>query len=167
MRIRPETAADRAAVRAVNVAAFDTALEADLVETLRGKGVPLISLVAEVAGEVVGHILFSPVSLEGHSHLSVMGLGPMAVAPQHQRKGVGTALVSEGLDAARRVGCHAVVVIGHAHYYPRFGFVPASRHALRCGYGVPDDVFLVIELEEAALRAASGLIRYDEAFGTV
>ena len=167
MRIRPESDADRGAVRAVNLAAFGTSLEAELIETLRGRGVPLISLVADLAGEVVGHILFSPVTLEGQPHLRVMGLGPMAVAPQHQRRGIGTALVSEGLETCRRTGCDAVVVLGHAHYYPRFGFVPAARHALRCEYDVPDDVFMVTELNTGALREASGLIRYDDAFGTV
>ena len=165
MRIRPESAADRAAVRAVNVAAFGTALEAELVETLRAKGVPLLSLVADVAAGVVGHILFSPVTLEGHSHLRVMGLGPMAVAPQRQRQGIGSALVAEGLEACKRAGCDAVVVLGHAHFYPRFGFVPAARHALRSEYDVPDDVFMVTELMDGSLRGASGLIRYDEAFG--
>ena len=105
MRIRPEGEADRAAVRAVNEAAFDTSLEADLVEVLRDKGLPLISLVAEVDDEVVGHILFSPVSLTGHPDLDVMGLGPMAVAPQQQRKGIGSALVSEGLEFCKRLGC--------------------------------------------------------------
>ena len=167
MRIRPEAAADCAAVRAVNEGAFDTALEAELVETLRRKGLPLISLVAEDAGEIVGHILFSPVSLPAHPHLNIMGLGPMAVAPERQRKGIGTALVNEGLESCRRLGCHAVVVIGHAHYYPRFGFVPAARHALRSEYRVPEDVFLVAELKAGALQGASGLIRYDEAFGAV
>jgi putative acetyltransferase len=166
-RIRPEAEADRAAVRAVNEAAFATSLEADLIEALRDKGVRSISLVAEVAGEVVGHILFSPVSLTQHPQLDVMGLGPMAVSPEHQSKGIGSALVNHGLAACKRLGCHAVVVIGHAHYYPRFGFVPASRHALRSEYDVPDDVFMVTELAAGALRGVSGLIRYDAAFGGV
>ena len=88
MRIRPETEADRAAVRAVDEAAFETPAEADLVEALRDKRVSLVSLVAEVDGKIVGHILFSPVSLNEHPHLNVMGLGPMAVVPGWQRKGV-------------------------------------------------------------------------------
>jgi predicted N-acetyltransferase YhbS len=167
LRIRPETEADRAAVRAVNEAAFGTSAEADLVEALHGKPVALVSLVAEVADTVVGHILFSPVSLTGHAHLDVMGLGPMAVAPDHQRKGVGSALVRAGLAACKDLGCRAVVVVGHPAYYPRFGFVPAGRHALRCEYDVPADVFVVAELEAGALEGASGLVRYDEAFAGV
>ena len=165
MRIRPEAAADYDAVRAVNAAAFDSRVEADLVEALRRKGIELISLVADEDAEVIGHILFSPVSLAGHPGLRLMGLGPMAVAPRRQRQGIGTALIREGLEACRRSGCDAVVVLGHANYYPRFGFVPAARYALRCEYDVPEDVFLVTELKREALRGASGLIRYDEAFG--
>ena len=165
MRIRPEAAADYDAVRAVNAAAFDSRVEADLVEALRRKGIELISLVADEDAEVIGHILFSPVSLAGHPGLRLMGLGPMAVAPRRQRQGIGTALIREGLEACRRSGCDAVVVLGHANYYPLFGFVPAARYALRCEYDVPEDVFLVTELKREALRGASGLIRYDEAFG--
>ena len=167
MRIRPETESDRAAVRAVNAAAFETPAEADLVESLRRKGVSLISLVAEAEGKVVGHILFSPVSLAEHGHLKLMGLAPMAVAPNHQRKGIGSALVRQGLARCKEGGYCAVVVVGHANYYPRFGFVPAHRHGLRCEYDVPSDVFMVAELVAGALKGSSGLVRYDGAFAGV
>lgn len=167
MRIRPETEADRAAVRAVNEAAFETPAEADLVETLRDKSVSLVSLVAEVDGEIVGHILFSPVSLNEHVHLNVMGLGPMAVVPGCQRKGIGSALVRQGLTCCKDLGSCAVVVVGHPEYYPRFGFAPAARYALRCEYDVPEEVFMVAELEAGALNGVSGLVRYDDAFAGV
>jgi putative acetyltransferase len=167
MRIRPETEADRAAVREVNEAAFETPAEADLVEVLHDKGVSVVSLVAEVDGEVVGHILFSRVSLSGHAQLNLVGLAPMAVRPGHQRKGIGSALVRQGLRHCKECGCCAVVVVGHPQYYPRFGFAPADRFALRCEYDVPSDVFMVAELEAGALRNASGLVRYDDAFGSV
>jgi putative acetyltransferase len=167
MRIRSETEADRAAVRAVNEAAFETLAEADLVEVLHDKGAALVSLVAEVDGKVVGHILFSPVSLTEHAHLNFMGLAPMAVVPEHQRKGIGSALVRQGLTRCKDLRCCAVVVVGHPEYYPRFGFVPAGRYALRCEYDVPADVFMVAELEAGALNGASGLVRYDDAFSGV
>jgi GNAT superfamily N-acetyltransferase len=79
--------------------------------------VRLISLVAEADGRIVGHILFSPVSLAQHPELNVMGLGPMAVVPPYQRQGIGSALVREGLKQCEQLGCHAVVVVGHPHYY--------------------------------------------------
>lgn len=167
MHIRPEAHTDRATVRAVNEAAFGTPAEADLVEALHRKDMPLISLVAEVDGKVVGYILFSPVSLAGHTNTKFMGLAPMAVAPDYQRRGIGSALVRQGLGHCKDLGYSAVVVVGHPEYYPRFGFVPADRYALRCEYDVPADVFMVVELEAGALNDASGLVRYDDAFAGV
>jgi putative acetyltransferase len=167
MRIRPETEADRAAVRTVNDTAFETSAEADLVEALHRKGVSLVSLVAEVDGRVVGHILFSPVFVTEHADLNFMGLAPMAVVPDYQRKGIGSALVRQGLARCKDLGCRAVVVIGHAEYYPRFGFVPAHKYALRCEYDVPADVFMVAELEPGALKGRSGSVRYDDLFSGV
>lgn len=154
-------------MHAVNTAAFDTSAEADLVDALRGKVEPLVSLVAEVSGSVVGHILFSPVKLADHGGRLLMGLGPMGVMPEHQRHGIGAALVREGLRRCKELGCDAVVVLGHPAYYPRFGFVPASRFGISSEYAVPDDVFMLIELRPDALRGVSGKVSYDEAFGSV
>ena len=167
MRVRRETNVDRVAVRAVNEMAFETSAEADLVEALRGKLDNLISLVADVDGKVAGHILFSPVSVMGHPDLKAMGLGPVAVAPDHQRNGIGSALVREGLKRCKSLGYQVVVVVGHANYYPRFGFVPAGRYGLRSEYDVPADVFMVVELDVGVLSSVSGLVRYDDAFASV
>ncbi len=167
MRVRPEDVTDRSAVRAVNEAAFDSSAEADLVDVLHGGSTEVISLVAERDDVVVGHILFSQVTLTGHRPLNLMGLGPMAVTPQQQRTGVGSALVREGLARCKQHGVAAVVVLGHPDYYPRFGFVPASRFSIRCEYDVPDDVFMIIELKAGALVNASGVILYDKAFASV
>ena len=167
MRIRSERQTDRAQVRAVNTAAFETSLEADLVESLHAKGVELVSLVAEIDSAVVGHILFSPVSLTEHPQLKLMGLGPMAVMPDYQRQGIGSALVREGLNCCKQLHCKAVVVLGHPEYYPRFGFVPASELAIRSEYDVPDEAFMIAELEPGSLRGVTGLVRYDEGFASV
>ena len=167
MQIRPESAEDIAAIRAVNLAAFGTSVEADLVDSLRAQAAPIISAVAEDAGVIVGHILFSPVTLIGQTTPAMMGLAPMAVAPARQRRGIGSSLVRAGLEECRRIGARAVVVLGHPEYYPRFGFVPASRFALRCEYDVPDNAFMALELDAGALTGMSGVIRYHPAFGSV
>ena len=165
MRVRSETDADRAAIRAVNEAAFESSLEADIVDALRSKRIELVSLVAERDGGVLGHILFSPVSLDKHGELKLMALGPMAVVPRHQREGIGSRLVREGLIRCRQLGVQAVVVVGHPQYYPRFGFTAASRYGVRCEYDVPDDVFMLLELARGALSGVSGLVTYDQVFG--
>lgn len=164
MLIRAELPGDVGAVRLVNEAAFGTTLEADLVDRLRVEAFPVVSLVGEHDGAVVGHILFSPVTLGDDGGVSIMGLGPMAVLPDHQRRGIGVALMNAGLDACRLLGAGGVVVLGHAAYYPRVGFVPASRFSLTCEYAVPDDVFMAIELRPGALAGKSGTIRYHRAF---
>jgi putative acetyltransferase len=167
--VRAETPADFDAVRRINELAFGRAEEAALVDALRAAAHPHISLVAETGGQVVGHIFFSPVTLEGEEGApAMMGLAPMAVLPEFQNQGVGSRLVREGLGECRRGGCAAVVVLGHPAYYPRFGFVPASRRGLRSEYPVPDEAFMVAELTPGALPpSARGLVKYHAAFGDV
>jgi putative acetyltransferase len=165
MLVRAEEQKDRAAVHAVNVSAFETSEEANLVDALREQARPLVSLVAEDNGAIVGHIMFSPVSLDGHPALRIMGLAPMAVSPAHQRKGIGSALVRAGLEQCAQLGFGAVVVLGHPAYYPRFGFSSSARHGIGCEYDVPEEVFMVVELHDGFLRGASGKVKYHAAFG--
>lgn len=165
--IRRERPEDRTGIRHVNLAAFDGVAEADLVDALRQQASPIVSLVAVENQTVVGHILFSPVTLLPYPDLPIMGLAPMAVLPPRQRLGIGSALVRAGLEECRRLGAVAVVVLGHAGYYPRFGFVPASSMGLTSEYDVPDDVFMALDLKGGALRQKSGTIRYHPAFATV
>lgn len=164
MRIRIEEQRDWPAVRAVNESAFETSAEADLVAALRTQAVPVVSLVAEDEGSVVGHIMFSPVTLSGHPDLKIMGLAPMAVDRRHQHKGIGSLLVRAGLDECKRLGYGAAVVLGHPGYYPRFGFVTASSYGITCVYEVPDEAFMVVELLPGYLGGASGKIHYHDAF---
>ena len=163
MRLRKERPSDHAAVAALLEAAFGQPDEAQIVAELRRSARPLISMVATEEDAVVGHILFSPVTLPDHPALILMGLGPMGVLPDAQGRGIGQALVTAGLDECHRVGVGAVVVLGYKEYYPKFGFRPASRFGLSCEYDVPDEVFMAVELQPGYLRHAHGLIRYHPA----
>ncbi len=165
LRIRAETPDDLPLVHELNALAFPTELEADLVDALRDNAQPAISLVAEQDKTIVGHIMFTPVELCGNSSLKIMGLAPMAVSPDQQKRGIGSQLVREGLDRCRNIGAGAVVVLGHPSYYPRFSFAPASAKNIACEYDVPDEAFMMLELTAAYLSGAEGTIRYHDAFG--
>jgi putative acetyltransferase len=167
MNIRAETDKDKTAVYNINRSAFDTSAEAEFVDKLREQANPIISLVAEEDEIVIGHILFTPVSLINHSELRIMGLAPMAVSPEFQCRGFGSALVQAGLEQCKKKGFGAVVVLGHKRYYPRFGFTPASRVGLSCEYDVPDDVFMYLELQKDYLINVAGKIKYHSAFKSV
>jgi putative acetyltransferase len=159
--IRSETTADEAAIRQINEAAFGQPLEAELVDALREVAEPFLSLVAEVEGRVVGHILFTPVTIGGGPEpVEVLGLAPMAVAPEHQRQGIGSLLVRHGLGVCQAMGYEAVVVLGHPSYYPRFGFRRASEFRIRFAEPVPDEAFMAIELVPGGLAGVRGTARY-------
>jgi len=164
MSIRSERPQDRIGVDAVLRSAFPTDAEARLVDQLRAGAHAPVSLVAEMDGRVVGHILFSPVTI-GRANVSVrgLGLGPLAVLPSHQGRGVGSALVREGLTICRRQGWAFVVVVGGPGYYQRFGFKPGSEAGLRNEFGVADE-FMVHELLPGSLPTEGGLARYGAEF---
>lgn len=167
MIVRREEERDRSGVYTVNSAAFQRLDEANLVDVLREEAEPVLSLVAEDDGGIVGYIMFSPVVLTGNPDCKVMGLGPMAVLPERQRAGVGSLLVTSGLNVCQELDFGAVVVLGHPDYYPRFGFLPASRYALDCEYDVPDEAFMAVELIPGYLRSVSGTAVYHDAFRNV
>ncbi|HEX5776920.1 MAG TPA: N-acetyltransferase, partial [Caulobacteraceae bacterium] len=135
MNIRPAREADHAAIREVVIAAFGQPDEADLIERLRADGDALIELVAEEGGEVVGHILFSPMASQPPAKIAA--LAPVAVKPDLQRGGIGIALNEAGLDACRAAGVEAVIVLGHADYYPRFGFSAELARRVRAPFSGP------------------------------
>ena len=162
---RPEAPEDSAAIRNVNEEAFGSSVEADLVEKLRSRQAYTISLVATDGDKVIGHILFSPVTIEsGNTSFGALGLGPMAVLPSYQRKGVGSQLVRAGLQECKRLGHEIVVVLGHPDYYPRFGFVPAKPRGIECAFEVPDEAWMILELHEGALSGRSGVVKYQPEF---
>jgi putative acetyltransferase len=162
--VREEQPADIPTVREVNVRAFEQEQEANIVDALRSNGAMVLSLVATVDGHVVGHIMFSPISV---GEMTGAALAPMAVLPEYQRQGVGSQLIATGMHRLKDAGCPFVIVLGHAGYYPRFGFVPASTRAIRCEWDVPDNVFMVLVLDETRMQGFSGTAKYREEFSTV
>lgn len=164
VEIREERSADVAAVRVVEEAAFDRAGEADLVDRLRDAGKGRVSLVAIDAGRVVGHILFTPLTMSpSHPSFNGVGLAPLAVAPQYQRRGIGERLVREGLRACAEAGHEVVAVLGDPAYYRRFGFAAASQHGLRSEYDA-GDTFMVMALRDGALDGLTGTLTYEPEF---
>jgi putative acetyltransferase len=165
VEIRAERPGDRGTVYDVNTRAFGRRNEADLVDALRGRVEPSVSLVAERAGSVVGHVFFSPVRIEGAgSESRAIALAPLAVVPEHQKLGIGSRLVKAGLAACHELAEDVVFVLGHPTYYPRFGFEQASARGLHYRDVPSDPAFMLIELAPDALRDRRGRVCYDEAF---
>jgi putative acetyltransferase len=162
--VREAQPGDRDQIRKVNEAAFGRGDEADLIDGLRDEGVILLSLVAELEGRIIGHILFSRMSVEtAQGPVAVVSLAPMAVLPEHQGRQVGSQLVRRGLDDLRERGERIVIVLGHEEYYPRFGFTPAKAQHLASPF--PPEAFMALELSEDALAGVQGVVKYPSAFG--
>ena len=162
--IRQETPADLDSIRTVEEAAFGRSAEADLVDLCRQRGKVSLSLVAVRDQHLVGHILFTPVRLDPpcpgwHG----LGLGPVAVLPAFQRMGIGSSLITSGLEMCRQQGIDFIVLLGDPHYYCRFGFIPASEFGLGNEYGAGEE-FMVRELRPGVLRGAKGVVKYVEEF---
>lgn len=160
--IRDQLPADLDAIRAINREAFAThGTGNQAFERLRVEGTGNVSLVAEADGATVGHILFSLVTVDGQPARG-MGLGELAVLPARQRRGIGTALGRAGISRLRAAGFPFVIVVGHAAYYPRFGFVPGSRHGLKCQWpGIDDASFMVLVLDPGKMTGVGGVARFE------
>src|SRR5262245_27506064 len=162
---RHETPADHEAVRHVNRLAFGRDDEAGIVDALRTGGYSRMSLVAEGGGRVVGHVLFSdlPILTDGGT-VAALALAPMAVLPEYQRRGVGSALAREGLEVCRGAGHRIVVVLGHPDFYPRFGFSANRTEPLSSPFG-GREAWMALELVPGALTGVTGWVRYPPPFG--
>ena len=152
----------------MNALAFGREVESRLVEALRESPefIPELSRVAVEAGQVVGHILFSPMVIETKDGaVPALALATLAVRPESQNQGIGSELVLDGLERCRSLGHRIVVVIGHPAYYPRFGFSPARARGLEVPFPVPDEAFLALELVPGALDGVAGIVRHPAPFG--
>ncbi len=164
IEIREEQAADIDGVREVNRQAFDQEQEGRIVDAIRDAGAVALALVAVSDGAVVGHILFSPLTVGTEAGAA---LGPMAVRPAYQRQGIGSQLVVHGLERLREQRCPFVVVIGHPEFYPRFGFAPAAALGLTCDWEVPAEAFMVNILNAAMGDRLRGRAQYRAEFSTI
>ncbi|MDF9794898.1 putative acetyltransferase [Catalinimonas alkaloidigena] len=169
--IRPEQAEDTEAIHALNVAAFGRENESQLIELLRKSDafIPKLSLVAVLDHEIAGHILFTKINIMGNNDQEYpsLALAPMAVAPDFQHQGIGSQLISQGLEKAKALAYTSVIVLGHEKYYPRFGFVPTSQWNIVPPFEVPASAFMGIELQAGALQDISGTVRYPKEFEMV
>lgn len=161
--VRSELADDAVAIHAIHRAAFPTDAEARLVDLLRENEHAPVSLVAEEDGQIVGHVLFSPVEIDGDASAGGLGLAPVAVVPARQRWGLGSRLIEEGLSVCRRQKVPFVVVLGDPAFYHRFGFQRAGEFGLGNEYGC-DNEFMVLELCPGSLPPSGGLVKYGPEF---
>jgi putative acetyltransferase len=160
----PEDPGELSRVRLINQAAFGRPDEADLIDQLREQEAVLLSLIAEVEQQAVGHILFSRMFIDtADGAMPAAALAPMAVLPSHQRQGIGASLIWRGLDLLRGAGEQAVIVLGHPEYYPRFGFSCEKARFLKSPF--PADAYMALELVAGALEGVRGRVRYPAAFG--
>ncbi|MFC1672811.1 GNAT family N-acetyltransferase [Pseudomonadota bacterium] len=166
MKIREEREEDFDGIRAVNDAAFGGTDEAAIIDRLRDDGLIITSLVADEYGEIVANIVFSELevtSLDGERSIRAAALAPMCVAPTHQRMGIGSELVRQGLEICREKGVEAVVVVGHDKYYPRFGFSAEKAECLKSPFSGP--YCMVLDLKQGIFDEFSGIVIYPHAFG--
>jgi putative acetyltransferase len=166
--IREEESGESQEIRIVIQNAFGQAEEADMVDRLRQSCPNRISLVAVSDGQMVGQILFTPVTIQAKKGvITGMKLGPMAVVPEFQRQGIGSQLVRAGLNLIEEAKYPFVIVLGHPTYYPRFGFVPAFRYGIRSKYeNVPDETFMILVINQSALEGVSGVAKYQPEFAS-
>jgi putative acetyltransferase len=168
LTIRYAQPEDHVAIHAIHTAAFGRPHEGNLVDALRRAEALIVSLIAVQDGRIVGHIAFSPVTVTSNTTtIEVLGLGPLAVLPARQRHGIGAQLVRVGLAACRATSHGVVVVLGHPHYYTRFGFTTAKHYGIVWEHDVPEEAFMVQELKEGTLGQIQGIVKYRPEFDVV
>jgi putative acetyltransferase len=163
--IRQEQPEDITAIRMINELAFGRPEEADIVDKLRENCSDTLSLVAVQEGQIIGHIFFSPVVIENdEKEIHGMGLAPIAVIPDYQRKGVGSMLVKAGIEKIKQTLCPFIITLGHPEFYPCFGFERASIYGIKSQWEVPDEAFMILILDTEVMSDVSGTASYREEF---
>jgi putative acetyltransferase len=171
IKLRQENSDDFKEVYELNSLAFEQENEAKLVDLLRKSDafVPELSLVATLDNKIVGHILFTKIQIIDNDQnvYNSLALAPLAVKPEFQKKGIGGQLIRTGLEKSRRLNFNSVIVSGHEHYYPKFGFVPTGKWKIKAPFDVSANVFMGIELVVDGLKNVSGTVKYPREFETL
>jgi putative acetyltransferase len=168
LTLAEEQSSDIPAVDHLITAAFGQPAEEQLVQSLRRNGGLTLSAVARLAGQPVAHVGYSPLKIGGHaSSPPALALAPVSVAPEHQRRGYGSALIRWSLERLKEGGCPAVIVLGESGFYSRFGFRRASDFRIECPYDVPGEYYMALELHAGALGGMTGLVEYRPEFSAV
>jgi putative acetyltransferase len=166
IKVRAETPDDFRAIDVVNLSAFQGEAEAQLVSELRKSNgfVPDLSLVAELNGRIVGHVVLSKVHFRGKQGTAdILALGPMSVVPSQSHRGIGSELIEAAVARAKPLCYEAIVVAGHPDYYLRFGFKSARDCDVSCNLRIPEDALTVMELRKGAL-SGGGEVEYPDLF---
>ncbi|MCZ4693235.1 N-acetyltransferase [Ancylomarina euxinus] len=170
IQIRPEHKNDISTISMINDMAFGQEAEGNLIVKLRKKKsfIKDLSLVACMGNEIIGHILFSKITIKNDTEeFESLALAPMSVIPEFQGLGIGSQLIKKGLEKAAKLGYESVIVLGHENYYPRFNFTPASRFQISCPFEVPDASFMALELKKESLGSVSGCVIYPNEFNNL
>lgn len=163
--VRPEQFRDFDKVRALLLTSFGREAQARLVDRLRASGKIASALVAEEKERILGHVVFSKIVVSAQGgEVNALALAPLAVVPAFQRLGIGSALVSAGLERCRSEQHSRVLVLGDPVYFARFGFAPAVQFGLKCPFPADDNSFMAIELDPGAFAGATGAVRYGHEF---
>ena len=168
IQIREEVQSDHSDVFVLNEIAFEQDGEAKLINLLRESSafIPELSLVALIDNDIVGHILFTKITIisDNGNEYNSLALAPMAVKPSYQKQGIGGQLINYGLGKAKELGHNSVIVLGHEHYYPKFGFLPTTKWNIKAPFDVPTNAFMAIELIENGLNGITGIVKYAKEF---
>ena len=172
IHIRQEKPADYSLVNQLIWLAFRDMAESDqtehlLVDRLRKSDafIPELSIVAEMDGKIVGHILLTKIHIQNEQqHFESLALAPVSVLPEFQNKGIGSKLIVQAHKVARELGYKSIVLLGHEAYYPRFGYQRARKYGIQLPFEAPDENCMVIELVEDGLKGVSGMVVYASEF---
>jgi putative acetyltransferase len=170
MTVEAETEGNYEQITRLHTLAFDGDGEAKLVEKLRQTPnyVPELSLVAKYRNAIIGHVLFYPIKIRTHrKKCTSLALAPISMIPSFQNRKVGSRLIREGSEKARKLGFKSVIVVGHPEYYPRFGFEKASKYGISAPFNVPDTALFAMESEKDGLKDCSGTIEYPSEYSEV